>query len=277
MGAAHADIVPQIGPSDVTLQLDGNYKWSYEGQLNPAQKVLSGDFFTIYDFAGFVPGTTLQPADWSFSWSNTGVTPTGLLPLINIPGGITDNPGIPNLTWTYTGSGTIAGPADLGAFSAESVYGDNTISPFAAEATEQSGFTAGSKVDNFGWIGDAGAGDAGAVHAGTAGPGRRPARPAPPPQGLTRGLQLAELKVRGISAPHLFCVRSLALLFPRTVFPPHWHHSCLIQNRIAGSPLANSKAGKSASGSEFRSCGTLLAEDDVDAVLLGALVRFTQR
>jgi hypothetical protein len=151
-GAAHADIVPQIGPSDVTLQLDGNYKWSYEGQLNPAQKVLAGDFFTIYDFAGFVPGTNLQPADWSFSFSNTGVTPTGLLPLINIPGGITDNPGIPNLTWTYTGSGVIPGPADLGAFSAESVYGSDTVSPFAAEATEQSGFTAGSKVDNFGWV-----------------------------------------------------------------------------------------------------------------------------
>ena len=71
-GAAHADIVPQIGASDVTLQLDGNYKWSYEGQLNPAQKVIKGDFFTIYDFSGFVPGTNLQPADWAFSWSNSG-------------------------------------------------------------------------------------------------------------------------------------------------------------------------------------------------------------
>ena len=37
-GAVHADIVPQIGPSDVTLQLDGNYKWDYHGELNPAQK-----------------------------------------------------------------------------------------------------------------------------------------------------------------------------------------------------------------------------------------------
>jgi hypothetical protein len=151
VGAAHADIVPQIGPSDVTLQLDGNYKWSYEGQLNPAQKVLKGDFFTIYDFAGFVPGTNLQPADWAFSWSNNGVTPVALLPLINLPVGIPDNSGIPNLTWTYTGNGTIAGPMDLGAFSAESAYGNNTISAFAAEATEQSGTTEGSKVDNFGW------------------------------------------------------------------------------------------------------------------------------
>jgi hypothetical protein len=151
-GAAHADIVPEIGPSDVTLQLDGNYKWSYEGQLNPAQKVLTGDFFTIYDFSGFVPGTNLQPADWSFSWSNTGGTPTGLLPLINLAvNGIPDDAGIPNLTWTYTGSGTIAGPADLGAFSAESVYGDNTTSAFAAEATLKSGFQEGSKVDNYGW------------------------------------------------------------------------------------------------------------------------------
>jgi hypothetical protein len=66
-------------------------------------------------------------------------------------------------------------------------------------------------------------------------------------------------------------------LFSRTIFPLHWHHSCLIQNRIAGALLANSKARNSASESGFRSCGTVLAEDEVDAVLLGALVRFTQR
>jgi hypothetical protein len=150
-GPVHADIVPQIAPSDVTLQGDGNYEWDYHGELNPAQMVTPGDFFTIYDFAGFVPGTNMQPADWSFSSSNSGITPTGLLPLINIPGGIPDNPSIPNLTWTYTGSSTIPGPADLGIFSAESTFGDNTISAFAAEATQQWGFTEGSKVDNFGW------------------------------------------------------------------------------------------------------------------------------
>lgn len=150
-GAVHADIVPQIGPSDVTLQLDGNYKWDYHGELNPAQKVIKGDFFTIYDFNGFVPGTNLQPADWAFSSSNSGATPTGLLPLINIPGGIPDNSSIPNLTWTYTGSGEIAGPADLGIFSAESAFGKDTLSAFSAEATQQAGFTAGSKVDNYGW------------------------------------------------------------------------------------------------------------------------------
>ena len=33
------------------------------------------------------------------------------------------------------------------------MYGNETLSSFAAEATEQSGFTAGSKVDNFGWTG----------------------------------------------------------------------------------------------------------------------------
>src|SRR5712691_2480318 len=147
-GAVHADIVPQIGPGDVTLQLDGNYKWDYHGQLNPAQKVLNGDFFTIYDFSGFVSGTNLQPADWSFSSSNSGLTPAALLPLVNIPGGIIDNAGIPNLTWIYTGSTPIPGPADLGIFSAESLYGPVTLSSFAAEATELSGFTEGPKVDN---------------------------------------------------------------------------------------------------------------------------------
>jgi hypothetical protein len=152
-GPVHADIVPAIGPSDVTLQGDGNYQWDYHGELNPAEKVVTGDFFTIYDFNGFVPGTNMQPADWSFSSSNSGVTPTGLLPLVNMPGGIVDNPSIPNLTWTYTGSTGIAGPADLGIFSAESTFGNETLSSFSAMATEQSGITKDSKVDNYGWTG----------------------------------------------------------------------------------------------------------------------------
>jgi hypothetical protein len=147
-GTARAAIVPTL--TTITPVGGGDFRWSYESSLNPAEKVTDGDFFTIFDFTGFVPGTNLQPAGWSFSSSNSGVTPTGLLPLVNIPGGITDDPSIPNLTWTYTGSPAIPGPADLGAFSAVSTGNVTKLSSFNSESTEQSGFTAGSKVDNFG-------------------------------------------------------------------------------------------------------------------------------
>src|SRR5205814_925574 len=119
-GAARAAIVPTL--TTITPLGGSTFRWSYEGGLNPAEKVISGDSFTIYDFTGFVSGSNLQPADWAFSSSNSGITPAALLPLVNIPGGIVDNAGIPNLTWTYTGSGAISGPADLGAFSAVSIY-----------------------------------------------------------------------------------------------------------------------------------------------------------
>ena len=148
-GAARASIVPTL--TTITPLGGSTFRWSYEGSLNPAEKVVAGDAFTIYDFTGFVSGSDLEPAGWSFNSSNSGVTPTGLLPLVNIPGGITDNPGIPNLTWTYTGATAIAGPADLGAFSAVSIYDSTKVTPFSSETTEQAGFTAGSKVDNFGW------------------------------------------------------------------------------------------------------------------------------
>jgi hypothetical protein len=148
-GAARASIVPSL--TSITPLGGSTSRWSYEGSLNPAEKVVAGDSFTIYDFTGFVSGSDLEPAGWSFNSSNTGLTPTGLLPLVNIPGGITDSSGIPNLTWTYIGSAAIAGPADLGAFSAVSLYDSTKLTPFSSETTEQAGFTAGSKVDNFGW------------------------------------------------------------------------------------------------------------------------------
>jgi len=126
---ARADIVPTL--TSISDLGNGTFRWSYDAELNPHQNVLNGDFFTIYDFAGLVPGSALGQPNWLFSSANTGVTPSGLLPLVNIPGGIPDS-GIPNLTWTYTGSTPIPGAADLGAFSAISKYSQITTSAFAA-------------------------------------------------------------------------------------------------------------------------------------------------
>ena len=36
----------------------------FAAELNPAQSVVNGDFFTIYDFAGLVPASNAQPANW---------------------------------------------------------------------------------------------------------------------------------------------------------------------------------------------------------------------
>ncbi|OWK38380.1 PEP-CTERM sorting domain-containing protein [Fimbriiglobus ruber] len=108
----------------------GDYRWTYAIVLPTDSQLQTGNYFTIYDFAGFVPGTNSQPAGWTFSSANVGPTPTGVAP--------TDNPTLPNLTWTYTGPTTTVGQVGLGNFWAVSLYQDETTSDFAARTNRVS-------------------------------------------------------------------------------------------------------------------------------------------
>src|SRR5215212_5297489 len=116
VGPARADIVPTLNalPSAVP----GGFLWEYDAQLTQQQFLKAGDFFTIFDFNGYVPGSgTVPNVNWTFLSLNTGLLPAGL-------SGIVDSPSIPNLTWTYTGPNTSNGPTDLGLFTAKSIFGD---------------------------------------------------------------------------------------------------------------------------------------------------------
>lgn len=104
----------------------GPYTFNYGVNVTADQKIVTGNFFTIYDFAGFT-GTTAQPAGWTFTSSLLGVNPPFVAPA--------DDPTIPNLTFTYTGS-TITGPFVLGVFSADSTLNTTTTDNFASLATK---------------------------------------------------------------------------------------------------------------------------------------------
>jgi hypothetical protein len=142
-----ADITPFL--NNVTGSA-GNWTWTYHSELSAAQELISTgaipgavsgpmgvlttqykDYFTIYDFAGFIPGSATAPANWVFQSMNVGSRPGSVLP--------TDNPYIPNLTWYYTGS-KVTGPVEisngLGLFTAKSIYGEQTLGSFAADATK---------------------------------------------------------------------------------------------------------------------------------------------
>jgi len=80
-------------------------------------QVQTGDFFTIYDFQGYT-GSHAEPAGWTLTAQNVGVTPTGLL--------VPDAPTIVNLTWTYSGP-TINSVAILGSV--------GTANPFTATSS----------------------------------------------------------------------------------------------------------------------------------------------
>jgi hypothetical protein len=85
-------------PTAPTIVAEGSdFRWTYNINVPGYNQIRTGDYFTIYDFAGYVPaGGSTQPSGWTFSAANTGVTD----PLLNP----TDDPTIPNLTWTYSGA-----------------------------------------------------------------------------------------------------------------------------------------------------------------------------
>jgi hypothetical protein len=102
----------------------GPYTWSYAVSLAGNSQINDGDFFTIFDFSGFIPGSQNVVAGWTASSSLLGVCPAQApFPMVCA---VVDDPAIPNLTWTRTG-GVILGPgpggsAPLGNFTAQSIF-----------------------------------------------------------------------------------------------------------------------------------------------------------
>ena len=123
-------------PVSVTVTPDaGNFRWTYGIVLPTDSQLRTGDYFTIYDFNGLIPGSLVQPDGWKSTIANLGPTPRGLNPH--------DDPLIPNLTWTYTGPTVPSGQIGLGNFWAISQYGSQKDSFFTATTHR----TSDGKVD----------------------------------------------------------------------------------------------------------------------------------
>jgi hypothetical protein len=123
-----ADIIPQLS---LVTPVGSEFRWDYTVTLTAEQFLHAdatpslGSFFTIYDFDGYVAGSAVAPnADWTFV-ADPGLTPGDVT--------ITDNAGIPNLTWKYTGADT-NGPLTIGTFSARSIFDDQTLVSYAGHA-----------------------------------------------------------------------------------------------------------------------------------------------
>ena len=121
-------------PVSVTVQpADNNFRWTYSVVLPTDMKLQAGNYFTIYDFAGYVPGTgevsSTKPDDsyaahWTLSTNPLGPTPDRLNPQ--------DDPNIANLTFTYNGPTIPNGQLTLGNFAAVSAYDNTAVSFFTA-------------------------------------------------------------------------------------------------------------------------------------------------
>ncbi len=96
-------------PVNVTVTPEaGNFRWTYAIVLPTDMKLQSGNFFTVYDFNGYVPNSAEAPAGWALSVSKMGPTPDRLNPQ--------DDAGIDNLTWKYSGPTIESGQIGLGNF-----------------------------------------------------------------------------------------------------------------------------------------------------------------
>ena len=119
--AASAGLLPGV----VTATPEGGHtRYTYAVVLPTDSQLKAGNYFTIYDFAGYIPGSESAPAGWQFALSNVGPTPTETDPA--------DDPAVPNLSWTFTGPQSVDGATGLGNFWAASPFIDTTAAYFTA-------------------------------------------------------------------------------------------------------------------------------------------------
>jgi hypothetical protein len=118
---APAALIPVL----VTVAPDaGGFRWTYSVKATSDVQVNAGDYFTVYDFAGLVPGSLQAPTGWTSAAPLVGLTPPQIA--------ATDDPAIPNLAFTYGGAGPLAGPLALGDFSAVSASGSAVDGEFTS-------------------------------------------------------------------------------------------------------------------------------------------------
>lgn len=120
----------------------GISSFNYALDLTTTESVASGDFFTVYDFAGFT-GTANGPAGFSASSALVGPTPVLVAP--------TDSPAVANVTFRYNGPGTLTG-GRIQTFSIFSTLSGTTTGQFAARTTDGAGAVTGT-ISSIGSVG----------------------------------------------------------------------------------------------------------------------------
>src|SRR5688572_16916126 len=142
IGMAQADIIPMlVGSGGVNCGVQGGVwvcDYSYTARLH-ADAMLTADqtehdeYFTIYDFNGYIAGSATPPGPslWSVSEQALGITPS------HIDMGAADLPGT-NITFMYVGAADVAGGSNLGTFTLRSQFGPGIVPGFfSSQATHE--------------------------------------------------------------------------------------------------------------------------------------------
>jgi hypothetical protein len=147
--------VPCSSVQAATVQLDGEspfdgtgYIFHYGGTLAPTEGVTSGSKLVIFDFAGYIAGSIFSP----YATISASVEPT-TSDVILAPG-ITDDPALVNLVFTYTGPDFQTGPSgstpyapiDFSGLTAKSIFGGTVLDGFATTTVKNEGSGVGTTV-----------------------------------------------------------------------------------------------------------------------------------
>jgi hypothetical protein len=137
--AANATMLPSLTGVDIS----GAFTYRYAISFGPGIKLDSsspfGQFFTIYDFAGF-NGSHSSPHGWKFIRDNDDDDDGDHdADWKQAKKADTDNKHKANLTWQYVGSPVLAGPGVIGDFSAQSTVGSLRSAQFVSQGTDASG------------------------------------------------------------------------------------------------------------------------------------------
>jgi len=149
---AQADIIPEL--QAVTGLGPNNFLWTYQVDLTDNSRLEEGgedQFFTIYDFNGYIAGSIQAAPGWSGSTQLTGRDPSGL----GAPGAPypADDPTTVNLVFTWDGGAPVTGPQDLGIFSARSTLSLEKLASYQGQSTNNTGGMAdGTLMGNRGQV-----------------------------------------------------------------------------------------------------------------------------
>lgn len=147
---AQAAIIPVL---DTVTPVGPNYEYSYSGTLAGDQGMVAGSKLIIFDFAGYVAGSIsagIYAADLMATVENL----SALAP----PAGWVDDPGIPNLVFTWKGapfnaSGGPFADVSFAGLTARSTISQVTVGAFSAMAVINNGAATGLVATNDGYVG----------------------------------------------------------------------------------------------------------------------------
>jgi hypothetical protein len=134
--------------SGAPTAVPGGYEFSYQGNFSNDEGIETGSTLVIFDFAGYVDGSVFSPyADIAASAELTSMD----LPLSP---DFSDDPGLYNLRFTYTGAPTLdMSNIDFAGLTAMSTLGGVVLDGFSAVTVKADGNGVGTKIYSIGQVG----------------------------------------------------------------------------------------------------------------------------